>query len=168
MKVGKVAAAVVAAAIGGGLLFASPAHAHYDGAGQLYAQMEVYPYSYNSTWQSAIDRGLSYWNATPTPAYISKYQYSGSSVTAASYSDTWYGLYQRCGDNCYYIKLNARTISRDAYNFQNFATSTTVHEYGHALNLAHNSVFSIMNHSRDRNTVYTPQPHDIDDVNAYY
>jgi predicted Zn-dependent protease len=160
--------AIAAVATLGVVGAAAPAQAHWHGVGQLYAAMEVRPYSYNPTWQAPIDRALANWNATATPVSITRYANSGSSITASSYSDSWYGHYQRCGDNCYYIRLNSRTISANASNFANFVTSTTVHEYGHALNLGHNSVTSIMNTSRNRNSMIRPQQHDIDDVNAYY
>jgi hypothetical protein len=161
------AAALVAALVA--VSAAAPAEAHYNGTGQLYAQIEVRPYNYNDTWQVPLNRALSNWNATASPALITKYNNSGSSITATSYPDTWLGYYQRCGDNCYYIRLNSRTISAQASNFANYVTSTTVHEYGHAFNLAHNSLSaSIMNHSRNRNVMTTPQPHDVADVNEYY
>lgn len=149
-------------------MFATPASAHWNGTGQDIARIEMYPYNYNSTWQGPMDRALSNWNATASPADFHKSTFSGSSITAASYSDTWYGHYQRCGGSCMYVKLNARTISADASNFSNFVTSTFVHELGHALNLAHNSLTSIMNSSRNRNSMTTPQSHDVADVNAYY
>lgn len=154
--------------VAGIALATAPAEAHYNGTGQQSANMPVYPYNYNSTWQTPMNQALSNWNATASPAYIHKYSGSGSRIYAASYSDTWYGHYTRCGDACFYIKLNARTISRDANNFSNYVTSVLVHELGHGLNLAHNSVTSIMNSSRNRDTMTKPQSHDVSDVNAYY
>ena len=169
--VARVLAAAAVAALGVASA-AVPAQAHYSGTGQIIARIEVHPYNYNSVWQPALDRGLANWNATASPAYISKYSNSGSSITAASYSNTWYGYYTRCGDFCYYIRMNARTISAAASNVGNFITSVLVHEYGHAFNCADLSsssgVTSIMNEGRNRNSMVTPQPHDVSDVNAYY
>lgn len=147
---------------------ANPAFAHWNGTGQDIASIHMLPYSYNSTWQTPMNKALANWNATSSPANFYKNSNSGSTITVKSYSNTWYGTYQRCGGMCMYIKLNSRTINRDASNFANFVTSTLVHEFGHALNLAHNSSTSIMNTSRNRNTMTKPQAHDVSDVNAYY
>jgi predicted Zn-dependent protease len=146
----------------------SPAAAHWNGTGQDIASIHIYPYSYNSTWQTPMNKALANWNATSSPANFYKSSNSGSTITVKSYSNTWYGTYQRCGGMCMYVKLNSRTINRDASNFSNFVTSTLVHEFGHALNLAHNSTTSIMNTSRNRNSMTKPQSHDVADVNAYY
>jgi len=148
---------------------AAPAGAHWNGTGQLIANIAILPYNYNDTWMAPLNRSLTNWNATASPANIYKTSLSGSSLTVTSYSDTWYGYYQRCGDSCYYLRVNSRTINRDASNFSNFVTSVVVHEFGHAFNLAHNSLSaSIMNHDRNRNSMTTPQPHDVADVNEYY
>ncbi|GAA3820661.1 hypothetical protein GCM10022226_46270 [Sphaerisporangium flaviroseum] len=155
-------AAILVAVVG-----ATPAAAHWYGAGMTQPNFTIRPYSYNSSWQGPMDRSLSNWNATPTPAYISKSSGSSSSVVATSYSDTWYGLYSSYG-SYFQIKLNSRTISGDASNFSNFVTSVFVHELGHGLSLAHNDLTSIMNHGRNRNTLTTPQAHDNSDVNSYY
>ncbi|MEO3794958.1 matrixin family metalloprotease [Nonomuraea sp. B10E15] len=148
----------------------TPVIAHRSGNGLQTPQLSVYPYNYNDVWQPAMNKAGSNWNATSTPVRVYKDSDSGSTITAKSYSNTWYGTYTRCGPSCFYIKLNSRTIARDASNTSNFITSVLVHELGHALNLAHNTVTSIMNRSRNRNsTTYTkPRPHDVSDVNAYY
>ncbi|MFC4114387.1 hypothetical protein [Nonomuraea zeae] len=147
---------------------ANPASAHWNGTGQDIASIHMYPFSYNSTWQTPMNKALANWNATSSPANFYKNSNSGSTITVKSYSNTWYGNYQRCGGMCMYVRLNSRTINRDASNFSNFVTSTLVHEFGHALNLAHNSGTSIMNTSRNRNSMTKPQSHDVADVNAYY
>jgi len=153
------------------LVVGAPAQAHSFSYGMPGASNTIRPYDYNSQWQGPMDRALSNWNVTPTPAWITKSSGARNSVTAASYSDTYYGRYDRylnLSGYYYRIKLNARTISRDASNFGNFVTSVFVHELGHSLKLGHNSVTSIMNDGRNRNSMTTPQQHDIDDVNAYY
>ncbi|WP_155127231.1 matrixin family metalloprotease [[Actinomadura] parvosata] len=147
---------------------ATPASAHWNGTGQLIARIGLYPYNYNDTWQKPMNKALANWNATSSPADIYKNRNSGSTITVKSYRNTWYGHYTRCGDSCLYIKLNSRTINRDASNFSNYVTGVFVHELGHALNLAHNSTTSIMNSSRNRDTMTKPQSHDVSDVNAYY
>ncbi|NUS04167.1 MAG: matrixin family metalloprotease [Nonomuraea sp.] len=151
-----------------GAVGVAPAFAHWNGTGQDIARIHLRPYSYNSTWQTPLNRALSNWNATASPAYFYKSSNSGSTLTVKSYSNTWYGNYQRCGGMCMYIRLNTRTINRDASNWSNYVTSIFVHELGHALNLAHNSTTSIMNSSRNRNSMTKPQSHDVADVNAYY
>lgn len=159
---------VLAIALGavGAVVVSAPASAHYFIGGQLVDNFTIKPYSYNSQWQPPMDRSIQRWNAD-SDANITKSNGSSSTVTAASYSDTWYGHYQSYVFS-FSIRLNARTISRDAGNFQNFVQSVFTHELGHALSLGHNSVTSIMNDSRNRNTLYTPQSHDISDVNSYY
>ncbi|MEV7331897.1 matrixin family metalloprotease [Micromonospora sp. NPDC093244] len=163
------AAAALAAALVAAQAVPAPALAHWNGTGQLNAYISIYPYNYNNTWMAPLDRSLSNWNGTASPAYFYKDTLSSSTLTVTSYSDTWYGYYQACGSSCMYVRVNSRTINRDASNFSNFVTSVVVHELGHALNLAHNDLSaSIMNHSRNRNSMTAPQSHDVADVNAYY
>jgi hypothetical protein len=155
-------------------MISPPAAAHYYSSGMPTPVLRIAPYSYNSSWQGPMDQALSNWTATPTPAWIYKLAGEPSQVIAAQYPDTWYGYYNLLGvfpGNYLRIRLNARTISRDASNFGNFVTSVLVHEFGHALRLSDNpgiSGTSIMKESRNRNSMTTPQQHDIDDVNAYY
>ncbi|HYN93483.1 MAG TPA: hypothetical protein VES42_06510 [Pilimelia sp.] len=147
-----------------------PAEAHSFRWGMPSARQQIRPYDYNPTWQTAMDRALSNWNVTPTPAYFPKGS-SPNTITARSYSDSWYGRYERwINTSGYYfkIKLNSRRITASATNFSNFVTSVLVHELGHGLRLGHNSGTSIMNDRRNRNSLTKPQQHDIDDVNAYY
>ncbi|MGX9808846.1 matrixin family metalloprotease (plasmid) [Exiguobacterium acetylicum] len=50
----------------------------------------------------------------------------------------------------------------------NVAQSAGVHELGHAFGIAHNSGTSIMNSSRDRNSMITPQTDDVNGVKSIY
>jgi predicted Zn-dependent protease len=137
--------------------------------GQGTPKIAVYPYSYNSQWQPGMDAALANWNATYSPAELTKSTDSTSSVTAASYSAGWYGYYQACGSTCLYIRLNARTISVDATNQKNFVTSVLVHEFGHALNLGHrDNQDSIMDTNRKRNTMVKPSSSDVTNVIRAY
>lgn len=142
----------------------------YYSNGQNTPRPDVRPYNYNSTWQTAIDRAINNWNATYSPVRISKYNNAASSITAQSYSDSWYGLYTSCSpNNCMYISLNSRTISASASNFSNYVTSITIHEFGHSFKLAHrDGQDSIMNRNRNRNTMINPSSSDVVNVRNYY
>lgn len=100
-----------------------------------------------------------------------------NSIEAARYNDTWYGLTSQTYNSStgyttkFTIKVNARTISEDATNFNNFAKSTVTHEFGHVFWLCDNpntSKSSIMKYSRNRNSMTAPQTFDVDNVNAKY
>jgi hypothetical protein len=157
------------------LVAPTPASATYWSGGMPSAAFSIQPYSYNTTWQPNLDRALTNWFNTPTPANIFKSSSSPSWLEAGQFADTWYGLYTAWGprdsSRYYRVRLNSRTIAADASNFANFVTSCFVHELGHGLSLADNpstTSASIMKHSRNRNTMITPQQYDIDDVNAIY
>lgn len=139
--------------------------------------VEKYSDKYNDTWVSILNNGISAWNNSKANVSISKTSSSKNSIEAAQYDDTWYGLTTQTYNpstgytSKFVIKVNARTISADATNFDNFAKSTVTHEFGHVFWLCDNpstSKSSIMKYSRDRNTMTTPQTFDIDNVNAKY
>lgn len=157
------------------MLASAPAEATYYSGGMPNAHFYIKPYNYNSTWQPRLDQALTNWYNTPTPAWIQKSSSAASWLTAASYPDTWYGLYQPYGSGSgryFHISLNARTIYNDASNWNNFVTSCFTHELGHGLSLNDNppvaSNASIMRHDRNRNVMTTPQQYDINDVNNFY
>lgn len=165
--VGALAALVIVVAVP-----ASPAYADdtYFANGQSNPNLSINPYSYNSTWQTGIDKGIANWNATTSPVRISKVANSGSTVTAASYADSWFGLYQSCSSaGCVYISLNSRTISASASSPSNFIASVTSHEFGHAFKLGHrDGQNSIMNRDRPRNSMVAPSLSDITNVRNFY
>lgn len=157
------------------LLPGAPAQATFYSGGMPNAHYLIRPYSYNDLWQPNLDRALTNWFNTPTPAWIEKSTATSSALTAAQFADTWYGLYSPSGSGSgrtFQIRLNSRTIARDAANFANFVTSCFVHELGHGLSLNDDppvaSTASIMRHDRNRNVMITPQQYDIDDVNNFY
>lgn len=124
--------------------------------------------NYNNTWKVPMnDAGIA-WNGTPTRVTVGISSSSSNKVLVSSYSDTWYGLASSANPGPFTIKLNSRTITKDASNFTNFVKSTLVHEYGHIFCLDHTTRTSIMNSSRNRNTMTTPQQFDIDEVNSVY
>ncbi|MGI5486253.1 hypothetical protein [Microtetraspora malaysiensis] len=150
----------------------SPASAHYYSGGGASASFTIKPYDYNDTWMKPLNKALSNWNGTATPAYVSKSSSSSSWVQAASFSSSWYGLYTPYGSRTgryFRIQLNSRTIYNDASNWSNFVTSSFVHELGHRLSLdditSGYCTTSIMSYCRNRNSMTTPQAHD---VNSYY
>lgn len=130
------------------------------------------PDNLNDTWKTPINNAITAWNGTATKVTIGYSSASSNTITAAQYSDTWYGLNtQWRSPYKYTIQLNARTITRDAKNFSNFVKGTAVHEFGHCFFLKDNpntTLPSIMKYSNDFNTVTTPRPYDIDDVNSVY
>lgn len=122
----------------------------------------------NSIWKTPIyDAGIA-WNGTPTKVSVGIASSSPNKVIVSSYSDTWYGNATSANPGPFTIKLNLRTINKDASNFSNFVKSTLVHESGHIFCLDHTSRTSIMNSSRNRNTMTKPQQFDIDEVNSVY
>jgi hypothetical protein len=161
-------------AISGVLSSEMPASAIYYSGGMPSATFSIKPWNYNSTWQSPLDSALASWNATATPANLTKSSGAAATLTVSSVSDTWYGLYTPTGIwpfRSFTIRLNSRTISADAINVSNFIRSTFAHELGHGLSLGDNpttSASSLMKHSRNRNTMYLPQSYDIAEVNSYY
>jgi len=72
------------------------------------------------------------------------------------------------------IVLNTTSITDHAesrgFSIGNVATSVMAHELGHSVGLLDNpnAINSLMNHSRNRNTVRGPQPFDIDSVRMIY
>lgn len=160
------AVALVAAAL---IVFpGGPASAHYSGNGMSAPNLHIKPYSYNSTWTTPMNAAVANWHshcrfsAKKHSNYVSVVQ-----VVSAS-TDNRYGWYQRHSSSRFTITLNSSKINADATNFSNFVQSVLAHEFGHGLHLAHNSLTSIMNTSRNRNVLRTWQSHDGSDVNQYY
>jgi hypothetical protein len=158
---------------------ATPALAHYYSGGGASPRFAIKPYHYNPTWQPPLNRALRVWNRTRTPARIVKRSGSRSRLIASRYRATWWGLYVPRGDRrhrYFTIKMNARTIARDANRFSNFVTSVFAHELGHRLSLRDlDSNFdctprwdSIMSYCANRNRMIRPQRHDVRDVRRIY
>lgn len=131
----------------------------------------------NYAWIRIIGDGIAAWNNSSANVSISTSASSDNLIEAARYNDTWYGLTtQECYTSTGYtikftIQINARIIDEDATDIFSFATSTVAHEFGHVFWLCddpNTTKASLMKHSRDRNTMTTPQQFDIDNVNAKY
>lgn len=145
-----------------------PGSAHESGNGMSSANLRIQPYNYNSTWQTPMNSAVSNWDSHGKVS-ITKSSIYASYIQAASYAETWYVLYTKLSSNSFRIRLNSRTISRDAGTFSYWVQSVLCHELGHSLNLAHNSVeLPIMRQSRNRDTIRTRQGHDTNDVTSYY
>lgn len=111
----------------------------YTPYGVRYKNIAVKSYSssYNDTWVSIIDKSRAAWNNSAAGTTITTSSSANNQVLAAQYDDEWYGLFSRDTISQVYvtkftIRANARTISDAASNFNNFARSTVVHEFGHA------------------------------------
>lgn len=115
------------------------------------------------------------WNATDTPINFTESN-GDSYCTSGQYSDTWYGLYTprdlefvvfgRAGN--FTIELNRNQLLGKS---ENFWKSVLTHELGHAVCLGDNPSDgnqSIMNESRDRNTLTWPTSDDVAGVNDAY
>lgn len=134
-------------------------------------------YTYNSVWLGPMLNGQVQWNNSSARVAFICNSTSSNTVTAASYADDWYGINTGTASGStltkFVIKLNSRTISRDATNISNFITSSMAHELGHAIWLADNPSTgtpnsSLMNHNRDRSTLIGPTSSDIARVNNHY
>lgn len=162
-----------------GSLMAVYAADPYLSCGSKSGSISVKSYSdkYNDTWVSILNNGISAWNNSKANVSISKSSSSSNVIEAAKYDDTWYGLTTQTYNattgytSKFVIKINAKTISDSATNFDNFAKSTVTHEFGHVFWLCDNpstTKSSIMKYSRDRNSMTVPQTFDVDNVNAKY
>lgn len=142
-----------------------------------FVRVRDYTNNYNDTWINVLNNGRSSWNNSSAKVTLTTDNASNNRIYVQSYNDEWYGvttaLSKESGKylTLFDIKINAKTISRDASNFNNFARSTIAHEIGHVFWLDDNPSSgnkSLMNHSRNRETIYVPQSSDIANVNAKY
>lgn len=139
--------------------------------------VKSYANSYNSQWVTIINNARSAWNSSSAKVSISTSSSSNNTIEAAKFNDSWYGLCSQSYNTStghttkFTIKVNARTITKDATNFNSFAKSTVAHEFGHVFWLCDNpstNSSSLMKHSRNRNNLTTPQTFDINNVNKKY
>lgn len=143
------------------------------------ASWTISNYSYNSQWQPGMDQAVANWNATATPAWITKSSSPKGTIVAKQFDDTWYGLYTAYGprnsSRTFKIELNSRTIAAAKNSkggtMKNWVTAIFVHELGHGLSLKDNpntSKSSIMKYRSNWSTLTKPTAYDIDDVNKIY
>lgn len=163
------------------MMCAVPAHAAdpYLNCGDADGKITIKPYKdkYNDTWIKIIRKSIVVWNQSDANVNISVSTDSTNEIRARSFDDTWYGLTSQTYDvstgytTKFTIKMNVRTIKRDAIDFPRFARSTLVHEFGHVFWLCDNpntTKKTIMSYGRDRNTMIEPQPFDVTNVNKKY
>lgn len=147
-----------------------PAQATYYSGGFGTGLTYINNYSYNATWQPAMNLGVSNWNATPTPVDIQKIS-GGNTVAAGANSASWYGYYTRYATS-FRIDLNSTKIATCS-NVSNCITAVLVHEFGHTFYQADNppvcSSCSVMREDRDRNssTMRSPRTYDVNETNNY-
>lgn len=148
--------------------------------------------AYNLTgWRFAGTSFISYkWGASLTDGVIKTGWTNAASAWRTSTADNIRFYYDSNSvnyltrftdaDSNYYGKMittyNSNKIVTKFEGFENdnavklssVAKSTGVHELGHALGLDHVSGTSIMNSSRDRTKITTPQTDDLNGVKAIY
>lgn len=154
---------------------AGPTYTCYSG-GMPGDSFSVSYFNVNATWESRFDTARSRWNNSIPAVNISYSNSSNSSITANSYSASWYGLYSPSGSGAsktFGIKINTRTLENKAPSgkFSTWALSTSTHEFGHSVRLPDNgatnqNTLSLMRHDRDRSVIGTPQPYDISNFGA--
>ncbi|ADI00252.1 zinc metalloprotease [Salisediminibacterium selenitireducens] len=125
---------------------------------------------YITAWNSAV----SDWNSAQSNiTFDVTTAPSGNLLSAQSYATepnlfgriTYHGLSDSTTPFSTYLNTSNSNIMTSALTRR----STASHELGHALGLADNSLNpSIMNTSRNRTSIYTPQPTDITNVNFLY
>ncbi|MBI2773944.1 MAG: hypothetical protein HYX56_05585 [Chloroflexi bacterium] len=114
---------------------------------------------------------ISVWNSSPTAAYFSSGSSSNYLVNAADayYGNTGWdgygGVHGFCGNATDgFALLNDSTLPGKDYSYRRH---TEAHELGHALTLDHADGYVAVMSTTDT-SYYSPQQHDIDDMNARY
>ncbi len=121
-----------------------------------------------STWYPLIQSSATEWNTLASTNISVTTELSAYTCEVDSYVDGWYGLatlYNNSGViTTATIQINSRVCSSNS----NPRKSTITHEIGHLLGLKDNPPVSanksLMNHNRNRDTIYTPQYFDIENV----
>lgn len=129
-----------------------------------------------TTWRNIVSNGPSLWSNSVSIVNMNHGTTpSTRRATMVESSATWWGLYTAWGtraNRSYLIQVNRTEILRDGgqSNLGNYARSTAVHEFGHALSLRDNpntQYVSIMKYS-DMAAGINPWPYDISCVHEIY
>ena len=140
--------------------------------------VDIYPYSFNTTWQTAMDQALNNWNNSSAGVTFIKSSSSQNYIYVDDYSwDPYiYGMNNPIGlfpptILAFSIQLDSGEITSRATNLSNFITSCFVHELGHSIWLKDNpntTSSSIMKGSRVRDTMTNPSAYDVANVDSKY
>lgn len=125
---------------------------------------------FTGTYSTSLLESISHWNTIPK-FHVGTNSSASNTMTLAAYSETWYGSngYSCSGSSMTKstIKINSATLANisTTVTLKNIARSTITHEIGHTFGLADNPVSStpnksLMNHSRDRATIYNLTTYD--------
>ncbi|PLR75236.1 peptidase [Bacillus sp. V3-13] len=118
-------------------------------------------------WQNAITS----WHGKQSKV---RFTYSSGSTSKLNSwyetSSTYYGRMYTSYDAFKFVTKFTGELNAGNTNITktNVAQSSGVHELGHAMGIDHVSGTSIMNTSRDRTRIYTPQTDDVNGINAIY
>ena len=128
----------------------------------------------STEWNSLIIESANEWNnSVGTNITVTSTSNSVYTCQVISSSESWLGqtIFPQTPDGIIesaMIQINSSLCTGS----NNAKKSTITHEIGHLLGLSDNPPIddnaSLMNHTRNRNTVYVPQPYDIYNVKYVY
>lgn len=152
------------------------ANAAYYAGGMKTQSFCVKNPSVNDTWLAPLNNGRNKWNSRSAfPGNISVFSGCPNLLKVGTYSGDWLGIYYPLIPGSQYEinlnspKLNAH-VKATGGNFANVVTSTTAHEFGHALKLhdIQSPNNRLMSHNRNRTIQVGPNAVEITESNGYY
>lgn len=127
------------------------------------------------TWRLRFSDSVGDWNSQGTKPLVQWSSGAANRLDSYTAADGYYGYASiACTGPFWDRKMSsfdayANSYRGHEYNWDDFfMRSITGHELGHGLGLGHSTEYSIMNTSRDRYTLYTPQQDDRNGLNAIY
>ena len=125
-----------------------------------------------TTWNSWIQESAVAWNTAIGSNITVTSSTSVYTCEVKSLDVSWYGKTTSTVSNGITVEAKVEINARACSGSDNIKKSTITHEIGHLLGLADNppigADYSLMNHDRNRNTVYVPQAYDISNVKYIY